>query len=350
LAAELPFVTVVMPIRNEANFIASSLDAVLEQDYPHDHMEVLIADGMSTDNTRAVVAQTAALHPDISVRLVDNPGKAVPSGLNILHDQARGSIIVRVDGHCKVAPDYISRCVEHLLPGDVAAVGGPIETIGSTPMGDAIAVAMSSPFGVGNSAFRTVKDRAVIADTVPFPAYTRQAIEAAGPYKEEMTNNQDDEYNFRLRSLGFKILLSPDIRSRYYGRNSLGSLGRQYYNYGFWKVRVLQYHPLQMSLRQFVPPMFVLSIVMGGILMPFSKVIRVLWIGSLALYTVANLSASLWTAMKTGWSNLFRLPVIFATLHVSYGWGFLMGLVKFGRYFFEPEPDATPYRDKEPLQ
>ncbi|MBI5668004.1 MAG: glycosyltransferase family 2 protein [Chloroflexi bacterium] len=328
-----PFVSVLMPIRNEADFIARSLAAVLRQDYPHDRMEVLIADGMSTDETRAIVAETARCYPDVPVTLVDNPQKIVPTGLNRLMAQARGSIIIRVDGHCEIEPDYVSRCVQYLQQSDIAGVGGPIETIGSDRMSTIIAAAMSSAFGVGGSAFRTVKDRALLVDTIAFPAYKREVIEAAGPYDEELVRNQDDEYNYRLRSMGYQILLAPDIRSRYYSRSSLRALWRQYFQYGYWKVRVLQKHPLQMSLRQFVPPAFVLVALGGALLAPFSRVFRALWLSALTLYAAANLVASWLVVRKSDVRQLPALSLVFAILHFSYGLGFLRGTVRFARRF-----------------
>jgi succinoglycan biosynthesis protein ExoA len=339
LTAQTPFVSVVMPIRNEADFIARSLGAVLEQDYPHKCMEVLIADGMSTDNTREIVAATAAQHPDIPVTLHDNPGQIVPKGLNRIIPLTKGEIVIRVDGHCEIAPDYISKCVQHLLDDDVAGVGGPIETIGRDDLSQTIAAAMSSAFGVGGSAFRTIKDRAMLVDTIAFPAYKREAIQAAGGYDEELVRNQDDEYNYRLRSLGYKILLSPDIRSKYYSRSSYKSLWRQYYQYGFWKVRVLQKHPLQMSLRQFVPPIFALGVLGGAVLAPFSRVLRGLWIAGLVLYGVANLAASFKVARETDERYLTTLPPIFAILHFAYGVGFLRGVIRLIR---QTLTDKTP--------
>lgn len=328
-----PFVSVVMPIRNEADFIGRSLSAVLRQDYPHDRMEVLIADGMSTDQTRSVVAETAVCYPNIPVILFDNPQKIVPGGLNRLMAQAQGSIIIRVDGHCEIASDYVTRCVEYLENNDIAGVGGPIETIGGDSVSAVIAAAMSSSFGVGGSAFRTVKDRAMFVDTIAFPAYKREVIEAAGPYDEELVRNQDDEYNYRLRSMGYKLLLAPDIRSRYYSRSSLRAVWRQYFQYGFWKVRVLQKHPRQMSLRQFVPPAFVLAVLGGALLSPFSKIIRALWLAVFALYATANVTASLLFARKLGLRQMPTLSLVFAILHVSYGLGFLRGMARFARGF-----------------
>jgi glycosyltransferase involved in cell wall biosynthesis len=325
----LPFVSVIMPIRNEAAFIERSLGAVLTQDYPHDRMEVLVADGMSTDGTRAIVEQLAAQHADIPVFLVDNPGRIVPTGFNAALAKARGDVIVRVDGHCEIASDYVSCCVRHLLEDGVDGVGGPIETIGTSSLSETIALAMSSPFGVGGSAFRTGTDEPILVDTIAFPAYTRAAVEKAGPLDEELTRNQDDEYNYRLRKLGAKLLLAPDVRAKYYSRGSLRSLWRQYYQYGFYKVRVLQKHPRQMRLRQFVPPAFVATILGGAILSPLSEKVRAMWrLVSLA-YAGANLAVSWRIARKHGWEHFSRLPVVFSILHFSYGLGFLHGLIRF---------------------
>ncbi len=330
-----PFVSIVMPIRNEASFIEYSLKAVLAQDYTLGAMEVLIVDGMSTDETRAVVTRMAAAAPSVPVTILDNPALIVPAGLNIALAQARGEVIVRVDGHCIIAPDYVSRCVEHLQNGDLEGVGGPIETIGDTPLSQTIAIAMSSAFGVGGSAFRVMKDKAQLADTIPFPAYTRQAIERAGAYDEELVRNQDDEYNYRLRELGGKILLSPDIRSQYFSRSSIRSLWRQYYQYGYWKVRVMQKHPRQMRPRQFAPPLLVAALIGGGLLAPFNRWVRRLWLSIGVLYGIANLAATLLTAHRRGWKHLTSLPLIFGTLHLSYGLGFLVGLTKFARRWGE---------------
>ena len=253
-----PFVSVIMPVRNEADFLAESLGAVLSQDYRSDRMEVLVADGMSTDGTRQIVADLAAQHPQHSVRVVDNPGRIVAKGLNAALDAAKGDVVVRIDGHCRIAHDYITRCVDHICRDDVDGVGGSINTIATTPVGQAIAAVMSSPFGVGGSAFRTVVDKTMLVDTVPFPAYTRRAIDIAGPFDEDLVRNQDDEYNYRLRKLGARILLASDVRSDYYSRTSLRSLWRQYYQYGFYKVRVMQKHVLQMqglhpNAKEFLP-------------------------------------------------------------------------------------------------
>jgi succinoglycan biosynthesis protein ExoA len=327
----LPFVTVVMPVRNEAGFIERSLGSVLTQDYSPDRMEVIIADGMSGDGTREMVLRLAASDPRVT--LVDNPGRIAPTALNIAIARSRGDVVVRVDGHCEIAPDYVSRCVHHLASGETAGVGGPLETVGQTRVAQVIAIAMSLGFGVGGAAFRTRKMWTGFVDTVAFPAYTRAALRLAGPYDEELVRNQDDEYNYRLRERGGRILLAADVRARYYGRASVGSLFRQYFQYGLWKVRVLQKHPRQMRPRQFIPPLFVATLLLLAVGALFVPATRVGLLGGAGIYVVACLFASAAAARRTGFPEALLLPAVFAVLHLSYGIGFLAGLVRFaGRW------------------
>ncbi len=319
-----------MPIRNEAPYIRRGLGSVMAQAYPPERLQILVVDGMSDDETRLAVEEIIASHPGVDARLFDNPKRIVPSALNIGLAHADGDVIVRVDGHCAIPADYVSRCVALLRQHpDVDCVGGPIETVGETKMAQTISLAMSSPFGVGGSAFRTLRGRTTMVDTLAFGAYRREAIERCGRFDEELVRNQDEEYNYRLRSLGGKLLLSDQVQSRYYSRGSLGGLWRQYFQYGSWKVRVLQKHPRQMQPRQFAPPAFVAALLAGTVLAPMSKTLRRAWIALLAVYGMANLVASLWTAARQGWRHLSLLPAAYTILHVSYGAGFLAGLVRF---------------------
>jgi glycosyltransferase involved in cell wall biosynthesis len=320
-----------MPVRNEVGFIERSLRAVVGQDYPVARMEILVADGMSNDGTRALVQALQQEHPQI--KLIDNPGMIVATGLNAALRQARGDIIVRVDGHCELAPDYLRCSVSHLLHEGVEAVGGPLETIGQSLKARAVAAAMGSRFGVGGSAFRIASSSTQFTDTVAFPAYTRAVIDRAGPFDEELVRNQDDEYNYRLRKMGVKILLAADVRSRYYSRATLGKLASQYFQYGYWKVRVLQKHPRQMQPRQFVPALFVVGLLASVLLMSVLPLARYFSAGLLACYAFGLIVASLLASRKSGWRMLPLLPLTFATLHLSYGLGFLFGLVRFWNRF-----------------
>ncbi len=321
-------VTVIMPIRNEAAFIGRSLGAVLAQDYPHDLLDVLVVDGRSTDKTRDVVRSVANGYT--RVRLLDNPAGIVATGLNLALKEARGDVIVRVDGHCEVPPHYVRTCVKHLDEDQVDGVGGAVRTVGDTLTARAIATAMSCKFGVGNSAFRTTRGVSQLTDTVAFPAYTRAAITRAGPYDEELVRNQDDEYNYRLRSLGARILLAGDVESIYHGRASLRRLCRQYFEYGYWKVRVMQKHPRQMRARQAAPALLVLSLALGALLSLWSPIAGYATALLLLTYLTATAAASIAQA-RTDWRMLPILPLAFITLHLAYGLGFLTGLVAFRR-------------------
>ncbi len=264
-----------------------------------------------------------------ALQLYDNPGRIVPKGLNILIPNAKGDILIRVDGHCVIAPDYVSSCVKHILEDDVDGVGGPMHSIGENKGSQAIALAMSSKFGVGGSSFRTETGETKLVDTVPFPAYTREIIQKVGLYDEELVRNQDDEFNYRIRKAGGKILLAEDVQSKYYSRGSLNKLWKQYFQYGFYKVRVMQKHPRQMRPRQFVPVLFVLSLIASIIMMLVFPWGSILLSGLVGLYIAANLFASILTARKMGWYAVWRLPFAFMAIHLSYGSGFLWGLFKF---------------------
>ena len=322
-----PFVTIIMPIRNESHFIAQSLGAVLAQDYPTDRMEVLVADGMSDDGTRDKVAELGA-QSYVPVRIVDNPGRIVPTGFNAALGQARGDVIVRVDGHTVIEPDYVRQCVNALERSGADNVGGRMTAVSTNPLGETIAMATSSPFGVGGARFH-YSDREEWVDTVYMGAWRRPVFERIGSFDEEFVRNQDDEFNYRLLEQGGKILLSPQIKSRYYNRSNLKSLWRQYFQYGMYKVRVMQKHSRQMRPRQFVPPAFVSSMLFTSLLTPFSKYGRRLLALVTVTYTAANLIATLITAHKTGHRPTPLMPIVFGSLHFSYGLGFLAGLIRF---------------------
>ena len=322
-----PFVSIIMSVRNEAAFIRRSLGAVLAQDYRHDRLEVIIADGLSNDGTREIVDDLQLQNPN--VRLIDNPGKIVSTGLNAALRVAKGEIIIRVDGHCEIATDYVRRCVLHLTEDKVDCVGGPLETVGETYVARAIAGGMSSTFGVGGSGFRVAGKGARFADTAPFPGYRRETIQRAGPFDEELVRNQDDEYSYRVRKLGGRILLSPDIQSRYYSRASFRKLWKQYFQYGYWKVRVLQKHSRQMSARQFVPPLFVMTLALFFLSAPFFVLSRWLLAATVMAYAVLGLGATIRAARRTGWRLFPLLPLAFAIIHLAYGAGFLVGILRF---------------------
>lgn len=316
-----------MPVRNEADFIAQSLGAVIAQDYPHSQMEILIADGMSDDNTRKIIQEVAATS-DIEIKIIDNPKCIVPTGFNAALAAAEGEVIVRVDGHTIIASDYVCRCVETLQRTKADNVGGRMNATAAGDVGEAIALATSSAFGVGGARFH-YSNKEELVDTVYMGAWPRSVFDRIGGFDEEFVRNQDDEFNYRLRENGGQILLNPVINSTYFSRSSLSTLTKQYYQYGVYKVRVMQKHPRQMRPRQFAPLILVSGVMGGVILAPIHKWLYRGWLISIAFYGSANFAVSIWTASKFGWRHLKLLPIVFATLHFSYGLGFLRGLIKF---------------------
>jgi len=332
---DFPIVSVIMPIRNEDCAIERTLNAVLAQDYPAENLEILLADGMSTDSTRQIISQFIVNHSQFDITLLDNPQHIVPTALNATLRKARGEFIVRVDGHTAIAPDYVRQCVAVLKGSDADNVGGKMSAVGENLFGEAVAIATSSPFGIGGARFH-YSDREEWVDTVYMGAWRREVFERIGLFDEEFVRNQDDEFNYRLRAKGGKILLSPRINSTYTVRGAPGKLWKQYYQYGYWKVRVLQKHPRQMRPRQFVPPIFIAALLAGSLLLIISPLLTIPYSLSLfplfiilGSYLIVDLAASFWITFHKGWRHSILLPLAYAILHISYGLGFLVGLVRF---------------------
>ena len=322
----LPLITFVMPVRNEGAFIERSLSAVLAQDYPHDHIEVIVADGMSDDHTRELVRRTATTHAN--VRLIDNPQKIVAAGLNLALREARGEFIIRVDGHTVIASDYARNCLNALTRTGADNVGGRMTPIGDSVFGRAVAAATCSRFGIGGARFH-YSQRAEWVDTVYLGAWRRDLFSRIGNFDEEMVRNQDDEFNYRLRASGGKILLDPAIKSEYHNRSTPAALWKQYFQYGFWKVRVWQKHPRQMQLRQFAPATLVLGFLALLAAIPIVKTGALAFVTAVTVYILANLLASMFVAARAGLRALPLLPLAFSILHFAYGCGFLIGLITF---------------------
>lgn len=323
----LPFVSVIMPVRNEERAISRALNSLLIQEYPQDRMEVIVVDGLSTDSTRSAVLAACV---DSRVQLLDNPQRIMASGFNIGLKAAKGDIIMMMGGHAEIARDYLRHSALLLQEGLADCVGGPIHTVGETDVAQAISLSMSSRFGVGGATFRTGCEERKYVDTVAFGAYTRNIINCAGPLDEEFVRNQDDEFNYRLRKLGGRILIAPELRSQYTSRSSLRSLGRQYFQYGYWKVRVLQKHPAQMQWRQFVPGAFLTFLLMSLILAAVRPALgNRLMLMAGGSYLLSALFASALLASRRNWRLVPALFMSFPVLHFSYGAGFLVGSVKF---------------------
>lgn len=317
-----PIVSIVIPMRDEEEHIGRCLDSLVAQDYPHSRFEVLVADGFSDDQSREIVAGYATAGVD--VLLLDNPARVTPHALNTGVRHARGEVIIILGSHSYVEIDFISRNVEVLAATGADCVGGRIETISKTALGRVVSLAMSSPFGVGNARFRT-SEKAGFVDTVAFGAYRRAVFDKVGLFDEELVRNQDDEFNFRLTRSGGRIYLDPKIRSYYWSRPTLGSLWRQYYQYGRWKTRILRKHGRLPSTRHIVPAaaltLFGITVIAGIAYHPLAWIPAAL----LAGYLAASLAVTIDLSLKNG-PIYVMLPAAFATLHLSYALGFLRGL------------------------
>lgn len=324
-----PLVSVVIPMRNEAETIEALLDSVLAQDYPAECLEVLVVDGASSDDSARRVARRAARDP--RVRLLENPRRIVPTALNIAIRAARGEIICRIDGHTRVAPDYVRIGVETLRRTGADNVGGRMDAVGGGWFGDAVADATASRVGVGSYFHFGTEEREV--DTVYLGMWPRAVFARVGLFDEELVRNQDDEFNYRLRKAGGRIVLNPAMRSWYQNRTDVAHLVRQYYQYGQWKVRVLQKHPRQMSWRHFVPPAFVAGLLGLAAAATVSAVAAWLLRAVSSIYLIAVLAAAVAASRHRGLRGVLATGLAFVCLHGSWGTGFLSGLVKFaGRW------------------
>ena len=336
-------VSVIVPCRNERQHIQPFLDSLRGQDLEGLDCEVLIADGMSTDGTREVVERMALEQRSrdagqAHIRVIGNPGRFVSQGLNAAIRAAQGEIILRMDCHTAYAPDYIQGCVAALYQTGADNVGGAARTVaacpnqGEGPLAGALAAAYASRFSTGGAKFHDPAYEGWV-DTVTYGCWRKSTLLRLGLFDEELVRNQDDELNLRLIRAGGRIWQSRRIVSWYRMRGSISSLFRQYFQYGFWKVKVIQKHRIPASWRHLAPGAFaasnILLAVCGAVLLlsgsPWAVWSAGIWAALLAAYVTACLFASLVIARKSGWKLFPWLPLIFATYHVSYGAGFLLG-------------------------
>ena len=361
-----PKVTVILPCRNEALHIEHCLNSICQQQQPEGGFEIIIADGMSDDGTREILARLekeisgpkfhlpfpvsgfdpqpspintqpprcgqVVIRPVVSgplLRLIDNPGRIVSTGLNVATRAACGQVIVRMDAHTDYAPDYICRCLEALERTGADNVGGPARTKAESSMHKAIAAAYHSPFSVGGARFHDVNYEGSV-DTVTYGCWPRSTFQKVGLFDEELVRNQDDEHNLRIVRGGGKIFQSPKIKSWYKPRSSLPGLFKQYMQYGYWKVRVIQKHKLPASWRHLVPASFLVALALLFLLSAFGFPLSACGcISLIVVYILGVLAASAITAAKTEWKLLPLLALVFPCYHFGYGLGFLQGIWDF---------------------
>lgn len=321
-------ISVIIPCRNEEKFISKCLESIIEQDYPKENLEILVVDGDSEDKTREIIKDFSFKYPFI--KLLENPNKFTPFGLNIGLREAKGEVIVRMDSHAGYQRDYISKCLKYLKESKADNVGGVIKTVPKTNTlwAKAIAYSLSSFFGVGTSYFRAGSKKPRWADTVFGGCYKKEVFEKVGSFNEKLIRSQDFEFNKRLKKAGGKILLVPEIIAFYYPQSNLKDFLKHYFKDGVWTIYPLKFGVRIFSFRHLVPLIFVTGFMGSLILGIFFFWPRVLFVLILASYLLLNFFFSLKISFKEGLKYLAILPIVFAGRHFGYGLGSLWGLVK----------------------
>jgi GT2 family glycosyltransferase len=349
-----PFVSVIIPARDEERHITACLHSLLRGGYPPERLEVLVVDGRSTDGTRAAVARVAR-RTSVPIVLIDNPRGLIPTALNLGITHARGEVLIRADAHTLYPPGYLRRCVRVLQASGAGNVGGPIETRpgADTPAARAIALVLSHPFGVGNSAFRT-SARPREADTVPFGCFPAAIFHEIGLFDERLHRNEDYSFNQRLRRAGRRIVLDPRLRSTYVSRATLRAFLRQAWHNGVWNALSHYLDPGSMSVRHVAPLVFLTGVAaaLAGGIAAVQPLPGWMWAaagtawGAVGTYLLLHLAVTLRLAARHGWRLWPHLWVAFPALHLTYGagiaWGWLRVLTR--RFPWQPD-DGIPSLD-----
>ncbi len=321
--------SIIVPCLNEENTISKLLEAILRQNFPLHELEVIIADGLSTDGTRDRIGEFQDQHKQLKVRIVDNPSRIIPVGLNLAIAAATGEFIIRLDAHCVPQQDYVKKTIALLKEGQGWDVGGvwDIQPGEKGWIAESIAIAASHPLGVGDAFYRFT-DTAQEVDTVPFGAFRRDLITRIGGYDETLLSNEDYEFNARIRQAGGKVWLDPAIRSIYFARPTLCQLAKQYFRYGFWKWRMLKRYPNTLRLRQALPPLFVLSLIALILLSIVSIWAFWLLIVEVVSYLLILIGAALRKALEHRKVQFtLGIPLAMATMHLSWGTAFLWSFI-----------------------
>lgn len=321
-------VSVVIPCYNEERFIGKALEQLAHQFEP-DRYEIIVVDGLSDDNSRAVIEDFKRRRPDLSISLVENPARNIPTALNLGIAAAKGNIIARMDAHAVPSNGYIRRCVEVLQTGTAGAVGMPcmVRPGADTLVARAISAAVSHPFGIGDAKYRLGSSGSPqeAVDTVAFACFRKSLWKELGGYNESLHTNEDYDFNYRVRRSGRQVILDRAGHCDYFARATLKGLASQYLRYGGWKAQMIKLHPRSAKLRHLVAPLFVISFLVLGIVGIVWKPAWWLLLFEVVTYLVCALLAG-WQAAKRssdGLAMVLVMPLIFATIHLTWGFSFL---------------------------
>jgi len=320
-------ISVIIPTFNERDYIERSVGSILRQEPPPGGLEVIVVDGISDDGTRDILMSLASEHPEL--RIIDNPRRITPCAMNAGIRAARGCFVAILGGHAYYASDYLRTCDALLNEHpEACCVGGPIQSKGNSLFGRAVASVMAHPIGVGNAKHRFPSYEGY-AEGACYPVFRREVFEKVGLYDEHLIRNQDDELNYRLAKSGEKVFISPRAQVTYFVRETPSQLFRQYFNYGYWRVAVLRKHRLPASLRQLVPPAFMLLMLAIGML-AFSLPGDWRFLGGVlpAIYGGTLLLVGAGEVGRAGWRVALLFPVAVAIMHSAYAVGFVSALLK----------------------
>lgn len=321
--------SVICPIYNEEKYIAKCIESMLEQDYPKDDLEIILVDGMSTDKTREIVSSYIAKYPFI--HLIDNPNRIAPWAMNIGIKEAKGDVIMRLDAHATYEKNYFSALASGLRKYNADNIGSVCRTdvLNKTSKTLAIREVLCSKFGVGNSAFRTGIDGVRQVETVPFGCWKREVFEKYGYYDVRLVRNQDIELNKRIIRGGGKIIIIPDTFCTYLARETFKALAKNNFGNGKWNILTVYYtrEIRSLSVRHFVPLTFVLSLIVPLICGIFWHPAFFICVLSLLTYLCALGFVSVKLSLSKN-LKFYYLLASFMTLHISYGWGSFVGLLK----------------------
>jgi len=327
------YISLIIPVRNEYRYIDKLLTSILIQDIEKTNLEVILIDGLSTDNTKNVILEYSKKFDFIKV--LDNPHKTVPSALNLGIKIAKGDIIIRLDAHAEYPSNYVSTLVYYLKKLNADNVGASVITLpaDNKPVSRAIALSLSSVFGVGNATFRLENSTGkefIEVDTVPFGCYRRDVFDRIGLFDEQLTRNQDNEFNERLRKAGGKIYLIPSLKIKYYARENYKKLYKMFFQYGYFGPLVDIKLKKTTQLRRYVPTVFVLSLVFPLLLSPLYYPFFYLWIFIISLYFVTSVSFATFECSKR--KEIYLIPYVmwaYLVSHISYGVGYISGILDF---------------------
>lgn len=323
-----PFISIIIPCRNEEVFISKCLDSLLANEYPKDKIEIFVIDGFSTDRTLNIVRDY--LNKFHFIKLFQNPKKVFPAAVNIGIKESGGDLIFIVGSHATYYPDYFSKCVENSLIYNADNVGGVLETV---PLkhnltGSLISYVLSNSFGVGDSKFRTGSTDILEVDTVFGGCYKKEVFQKYGIFNEDLTSTSDYEFNKRIKQQGARILLIPDIKVTYYTRSTIKKFIINNLRNGFWAIYPIALtRGIPVTQRHFIPLIFVLAILFFLVLsLKWSFFIKVL-LALLTFYLISSLYFS-FRSIEKKYHLIPFLPLMFIILHSSYGIGSLWGAIR----------------------